>query len=195
MKTWNAVKIAKAGYIIMSTLFCAGGLLLFLYPCETPFVLCHIGGGLMILGGIVKLGGYFSKDLYRLAFQFDLAYGLLLIALGLIMIFRSEEVIAFLHFLMGIILLSDGLFKIQTALDARRFGLAKWWLISVFATVTGAFGLLLIINPFKANAILMAAAGIGLLSEGLLNLFVAAFAVKVIGKKGPEHTPEVIDIP
>ena len=35
----------------------------------------------MLLFGFIKMIGYFSKDLYRLAFQFDLASGILLMAL------------------------------------------------------------------------------------------------------------------
>ena len=190
MKTWNAVKVAKTGYIATSILFCAGGLLLFLYPYTAVTVLCYMGGGLLILGGLVKLAGYFSRDLYRLAFQFDLAYGLLLVALGLVMILRPQGVIAVLHFLIGVVILSDGLIKVQTALDARRFGIRTWWLIAAAAAVTGVFGLLLIVNPFRGAAALTAVMGIGLLAEGILNLCVAACAVKTIqGRR-----PDIIDI-
>lgn len=190
MKTWNAVKVAKTGYIVTSILFCAGGLLLFLYPSTAVTVLCYTGGGLFILGGLVKLAGYFSRDLYRLAFQFDLAYGLLLVALGLVMMLHPQGVIAVLHFLIGVVILSDGLIKVQTALDARRFGIRTWWLIAVAAAVTGMFGLLLIINPFRGAAVLTAVMGIGLLAEGLLNLCVAACAVKTIQSR----EPDIVDI-
>lgn len=191
MNNWSTVRVAKLGYIVTSILFCVGGLLLMLYPAASAVVLCHIGGLLLMIGGIIKLIGYFSRDLYRLAFQFDLAFGLLLIALGLIMMLHSEGVITFLHFLIGVIILSDGLFKIQTALDARRFGLRQWWLIGVLAAATALLGLLLIINPFKGAAMLMICMGAGLLLEGVMNLCVAAWAVKIIRRE----PPDVIDIP
>lgn len=194
MKTWNAVRIAKIGYIVISVLFCAGGLLLFLYPYTAATALCYIGGVLLILGGAVKLAGYFSRDLYRLAFQFDLAYGLLLMALGLIMVLRPQGVITLLHFLIGVVLLSDGLFKIQTALDAKRFGLPRWQLIAGVAALTGFFGVVLMVNPFQGAAMLTAFMGVGLLAEGILNLCVAACAVKVIEKR-EEQAPKIIDIP
>lgn len=186
MKNWNAVQWAKAGYIVISLLFCVGGTLLFFYPYTASAVLCRVGGVLLILGGIVKLAGYFSQDLYRLAFQFDLAYGLLCIALGLIMELRFQETITLIHFLIGVVLLSDGLFKIQTALDARRFGLSQWKRIAAIAVLTGIFGVVLMVNPFQGAAMLAAFMGAGLLAEGVLNLCVAAWAVKVIEKqKGP----------
>ena len=194
MKAWNAVRMAKAGYIAISVLFCVGGLLLFFYPYTTATALCYLGGGLLILGGAVKLAGYFSRDLYRLAFQFDLAYGLLLMALGLIMVFRPQGVITLLHFLIGVVLLSDGLFKIQTALDARQFGLSWWPWIAGIAVLTIVCGVVLIINPFKGAAILAAFMGVGLLAEGILNLCVAVWAVKVIERQ-EEQAPKIIDIP
>lgn len=192
MKRWNPIKAAKLGYILTSILFCAGGLLLMLYPSTSTVTLCYIGGGLMIVGGIIKMIGYFSKDLYRPAFQFDLAFGLLLLAMGLIMVFHPQAVISFLHFLIGIIIMADGLFKIQTAIDARRFGLGQWWLILSCAIITGVCGLLLIINPFQGAAMLMILMGAGLLFEGILNLCVAAFAVKTLNIT--HYEDDIIDI-
>ena len=83
-------------------------------------------GAALIAFGAVKLIGYFSKDLYRLAFQFDLAFGALQSALGLVLVIRSESAMSLLCIILGIGIVADSLFKLQTAMDARRFaGLAK----------------------------------------------------------------------
>ncbi|MDQ9821948.1 DUF308 domain-containing protein, partial [Acinetobacter sp. 163] len=79
--------------------------------------------------GLVKIIGYCSKDLYRLAFQFDLAFGILLLALGLILILRTQAVVNVIWVLVGIFILSDALLKIQIAIDARLFGIHQWWMI------------------------------------------------------------------
>ena len=80
---------------------------------------------MMIGFGAVKLMGYFSRDLYRLAFQFDLAYGILLIVLGLIVLVRPVQLVSFFCLVLGICILADGLFKIQAASDSKRFGLRR----------------------------------------------------------------------
>ena len=49
---------------------------------------------IMVLFGIVKILGYCSKDLYRLAFQHDPELGTLLVILGAVMIFRTAPVIS-----------------------------------------------------------------------------------------------------
>ena len=86
MKGTGWIRAAKSGYIATSMLWCAAGLLLIFLPGTSVKLLCMAAGGLLTVCGIIKIIGYFSKDLYRLAFQFDLALGLLCLLLGLILL-------------------------------------------------------------------------------------------------------------
>ena len=95
--------------------------------------------------------------------QYDLAYGALLAAVGLIMLLHPEGFIAVLYIVMGILFLADGLFKTQMAIDAKRFGVGKWWLIIALAALTGLAGLLLILRPFDGAKAVMILLGISLL--------------------------------
>ena len=54
-------------------MLCALGILLVALPDFSAELFCRILGIIMLLFGLIKMIGYFSKDLYRLAFQFDLA--------------------------------------------------------------------------------------------------------------------------
>ena len=184
------IRTAKTGYMAISAVTMAAGLVLLIWPKFSMEVLCYLVGAMLIISGVFRLVGYFSRDLYRLAFQFDLAFGILSVAVGLLMVCHPDGVISLLHFAIGILAMTDGLFKLQTALDARRFGLAKWRLIGFAAVGTGVFGLLLVINPFTGAVRLLRFIGITLLLEGFLNLCVAGYAVKVMKKT----RPDVIDI-
>lgn len=175
MKT---IKAVKRGYLLSSAAFCAAGIFLLFYPEISALALCHLTGGLLILFGVMKLWGYWSKDLYRLAFQFDLAFGLLSLVVGLLMVIHPADVIQLLYFAIGIVALADGLFKLQTALDAKRFGIEKWWLIGAAALLTSLFGLLLMLHPFKNGTRLLSLVGLTLFVEGLLNLCVGVCTVK-----------------
>ena len=97
--------------------------------------------------GIIKIIGYLSKDLYRLAFQYDLAFGIWLMILGIITYFQTAKSMPLLGILVGMIILADGLFRIQLAIDARRFGITKWWLILMIAMIAGILGVILMIRP------------------------------------------------
>lgn len=156
-----------------------------IWPGMSAAVLCRGLGILMIVCGIFKLCGYWAKDLYRLAFQFDLAFGILLCGVGLILLFRSDSVLRFLNLAIGLVVFADGLFKIQTAVDAKRFGLGKWWLIAVAAVAASIFGFLLIIDPIRRTGVntIMVLLGLALLLEGILNLCVAVYTIRVTEQK------------
>lgn len=72
MWTVKALRAAKTSYIIMSAAFCVSGILLILFP-EISVSMVGITAGIMLIAfGVVKLSGYFSKDLYQLAFSLTL---------------------------------------------------------------------------------------------------------------------------
>ena len=179
MRSTKTIRAAKLGYITMSALLCCMGILLIVNPGISAKLICRLVGGIMAVWGIVKLVGYFSKDLYRLAFQYDLSLGILLIAIGVVMLCHPEGFTVVLFSVIGILVLGDGLFKIQIALDTKRFGIGKWGIIGCFAILTGILGLLLIINPFKGAQLIMIMAGLSLLLEGIVNLLVAIYTIKV----------------
>ena len=180
------MRTAKIGYIVLSILFCLLGVLLLIRPAFSAVIFGRFLGVCMILFGIFKIVGYFSKDLFRLAFQYDLAFGILLVALGAIVLFRPNSTMNFFGVVLGICVLADGLFKIQIAIDARTFGIGTWWLILALAVVSGAFGLLLVLRPSEGVRLLTVLLGLSLLSEGILNLCVAVNTVKIVAHQKPE---------
>lgn len=180
MRSVFPMKLAKAGYIVMSLVFCAAGLLLFLFPGLSAVFIGRALGIAMIVFGCIKLVGYFSRDLYRLAFQYDLEFGILLMALGLIVLLRPVNVMNFIFIALGISIFADGLFKVQIALDSKEFGIAEWWLILILAFITGFAGLLLVFRPAESARILTGLLGVSLLAEGILNLCVALSTVKIV---------------
>ena len=186
MRSVGPMKAAKGGYIIMSLLFCVLGAALLLRPGVSVRVIGRLLGiGMLVFGGI-KLTGYLSRDLFRLAFQYDLAFGILLMALGIITLVHPSETISFLCLMYGILVLSDGLFKVQIALDGRSFGIDRWWAILLAAVVTGVLGVLLVLRPGDGAEALTMLLGASLLVDGLLNLIVALLTVKIIRHQQPD---------
>ena len=186
MRSIKPILAAKTCSIVVSTLFCLLGLLLLIYP-DVSVSIVGIAAAIMLIGfGVTKLTGFFSRDLYRLAFQYDLASGILLVALGALLLMSPDHAMSFLCLVLGIAVTVDGWFKVQMALDARRFGLRSWGLILAFALLTGAIGGLLAARPAESVGTLTILLGLSVLFEGLMNLCVALFAVKVIRKEQPE---------
>ena len=88
-----------------------------------------------------------------------------------------------------IYILTDGLFKIQIAVDARRFGLRRWWLILTEAILAAILGLVLIFRLTDSARVLTVLLGITMLAEGILNLSTVITAVKIV----KNQKPDVID--
>ena len=147
MRSVTPMRAAKTGYIIMSVLLCVLGVVLFVWPGVSVAVIGELLGIGMIVFGAVKVAGYLSRDLFRLAFQYDLAFGVLLMALGIVTLTHPGETIGFLCVVYGILVLSDGLFKVQIAVDAKRFGIDRWWAILLAAACAGVLGVLLVLRP------------------------------------------------
>lgn len=178
--------VAKTGYIVMSLVFCIAGGALIVRPGMSASLIGRVLGAAMILFGAVKLVGYCSRDLYRLAFQYDLGFGLLLIALGALVLARPAQVLDFLFTALGVAVLTDGLYKVQIALDARRFGISTWWLTLILAIATVGVGLALVFRPWDSVRLLTILLGAALLAEGILNLCVAVSTVKIVSHQRPD---------
>ncbi len=95
MRSIIPMRIAKIGYILISAAFCLVGIIMMIHPDLSLNIIGIFCGIAMITFGIVKLIGYFSKDLFRLAFQYDLQFGILMLVIGLIILLKPINTINF----------------------------------------------------------------------------------------------------
>ena len=164
LRSVTPMKIAKYGYIAISAIFTLAGLAMIFYPTPSQSFIGIFFGIAILVFGIIKLVGYWSRDLFRLAFQYDLQFGVLLCVLGIITLIRHKDAVAFLCAAYGICIMADSLFKIRTALD----------------------GLLITLCPVAAARAVTVLLGISFVSEGLLSLGVAISMVKIVDNQQPD---------
>ena len=174
------VKLARNGYLIMSVVFYIAAALCIIRPEVSPETVCVSSGIILIVYGIIKITGYFSSDLYCLAFQYDLACGMLLAVLGAIVLLRWEIIQTILFPGLGVLILVDNFLAVQMSYDAKKFGLDEWAAILMIAILTSCFAIILIIkwNPNVLQSHFVA--GIALFSEGLKNQCVVLYTVKIM---------------
>lgn len=125
----------------------------FIAPGIALDVVCIIFGIYMIIYGAVKIMGYFAKDAYQLAFQFDLALGIVIAIVGVVFVCRTARVVQLLSTCIGIVMLVDATFKIQTSIDSKRFGISRWWLMLILAVIVAAIGILLILMRVRQQGL------------------------------------------
>ena len=175
-------------------LLCFFGVLLIVKPEISLAAFGLFTGIVLIIFGIIKIVGYLSRDLYRLAFQYDLACGILVIALGIMVILEPNDVIETICIAVGITFLMDGLLKIQISIDAKTFGIRQWWLILSVALLTVVIGVLLVFRTSGSVRALMVLLGISLLADGIMNLTTVLSTVKIIHHQYPDRTIEEEEI-
>lgn len=186
MRSVAPMRVAKTGYIAVSILLAVLGIVLIAWPTFSVNALGVICGILLILFGGVKLVGYFSKDLYRLAFQYDMSFGILLIILGIIMLIHPGNLASFICVVFGLSVLISSLFNIQTALDAKKFGINQWWLIFALSVIAAVWGLILVFRPSEAADVMAVLLGITLLFESAVNICTVVTSVKIVKNQHPD---------
>lgn len=169
-------------YVFLAGICIVGGTLLLIWPMLELNVLCRISGVFLLIYGMAKISGYFTKDLFQLAFQFDFGLGIVAVILGILMIFRMEYIITFFAFCIGIFLFVDSALKIQTAIEAKRFGIEKWYWIFIIAVISGIIGVSLLFLSSEAIDMLVRMVGLGICLNGAMNLVVVLNTVRLIEK-------------
>ncbi|MBE6630829.1 MAG: DUF308 domain-containing protein [Ruminococcaceae bacterium] len=144
MKRLDIVKEARAIHVVSSLLFALAGVFLLVWPEIGTLISRYLIGGCFILFGLARLLGYFSNDLYRLAFQYDLGLGGFCAVFGVLSIISPDNIQMVLPYTIGVYVLIDSLLKLQTAFDAKAFGMKHWYglLISALLLILSAITLM-----------------------------------------------------
>ncbi len=190
MRSIAPIRIAKTGYIVMSCVFCLVGLMFVINPNVSAEMLTYALGFALVLFGAIKILGYFSKDLFRLAFQFDLEFGIVLAIMGTIVLIKPKEFTDFIFVAMGVTALAESLFKIRITFESKRFGIRSWPASLCLAILNALIGIGLMAQPWEAAKVMTVLLGISLLAEGILNLYVAISMVKIVKNQYPDIIEE-----
>ena len=178
MRSNNMIRAAKAGYIVLSAVLSALGVMMLTRPGYSAELISRVVGIVLIAFGVL----FMSQTFIIVGGVIKL----IPLTLGLVLALRPNWAMNALCTILGIEIITDGLFKVQTALDARRFGLNTWWLILALAVAAGGIGIALLILPAAGGQTLVQLLGASLIAQGLLNLCVALCAVKIIAHQQPD---------
>lgn len=178
----DVVRQTKVMNVAMSAAMCVAGILLFL-----P-ILDHTGaklliGMLYVVVGLAKICGYFSNDLYRLAFQYDMAVGLFAVILGVLFLVSPERFNEAVPNSIGIYVILESVFKLQIAGDARRFGMKHWKPILFSAVLLCAVGVLTVISSYSDELDEGVMRSVALMAVGIENAWITVYTVRVRARK------------
>ena len=146
MKRANIVKEAKITHVIASALLLVAGVMFMAWADLDKEAVRWILGGVFALMGAARILGYFANDLYRLAFQYDLALGAFCVIFGVLIVISPVQAQIAFPYGIGLYVLLDGLLRMQTAFDAKAFGMKQWWGLLTSSTLVAIFGILVLLG-------------------------------------------------
>lgn len=191
MRSVIPIRIAKFTNIATALCLCAFGICVLAMPDMTENAIRFTVGALMTLFGIFKLVGFFSKDLYRLAFQYDLPLGIVFIVLGVVMLAKSEQVVNSVCIMFGIAVFIDSVFKIKISVDAKKFGIRSWALLLALAVIVCALGAALLFRPTDSERVWLILFGVACIADGVLNLTEKLCTVKIVKNQRPDSIDKI----
>ena len=182
MDKHNIVKKAKIINICAGAVMIAVGAVLCIVGTENLYAIKMLIAVMSLILGAAKILGYFSNDVYRLAFQFDLAIGALYIVLGIMSFFLYENILITISVAAGVFVIVDALLRLQTAIDLKRFGMKGWQAMIIAGTFVALTGICIIVaanRNFMVNVVL----GVAFIADGMLDVWTTVHTVKVRARK------------
>ena len=123
--------------------------------------------------------------------------GAVLIAGGIFIFIKPEFLAGFIVTIIGIIMLADGVLKIQYAVDLLRIKGQGWWIILLTAIIMAVAGIVVLFNPFASAVALMTFAGIFLIADGIADIVSLLYISRKINrlkKAMEEKADDIIDV-
>ena len=190
MKRANIGKEARLTHVIASALLLLSGVFLLIWHREGELAIRWLVGANFVVTGAARLLGYFSNDLYRLAFQYDLGMGGLCVILGVLIFISPEKVLESLPYVFGTYVIIDGLLKLQTAFDAKAFGMRKWIGLLISAALVCVCGIMVLIGSALWSRMVMI--GTALVADGAENIWHTMATVRVRTKKNRRQFEDLL---
>ena len=129
-------------------------------------------GIISLVYGVLRIISYFRNKSLSPFFAGELFLGIVLVAIGLFSFLNPGGIFAVLPIVLGILVLVEGISKLQRGLMLKNYGYQRWVAATVVAGCIIALGILLIFNPFNALVITMRVLGIVLAADGMAGLWV-----------------------
>ncbi len=164
------------------------GIFLFTKAELTLKVISYIVGGTLLLAIIPLVKTLISKDaIYNYSFISEI----FMVVAGLIIVLNTELIASIIPILIGIVMIINGVSKIQFACVLKKENLKSWTISLLLAIVITCCGIIFITNPFKGAVTITKVIGIVIILYSILDMFDFLFINKNVKKEGKTETKEI----
>ncbi len=161
---WNVTGISAILF------YAVCGLLLLIWPNLALDIANYALAAVLCAVGVVLVISYLRGSAFEGAIGFNLAMGLVLILIGILLCVNNDVLKGLLPFLWGLAMLAGGFGKVQMAFDLKRMTDLRWWILLLGAAVSFVLGAISVTKPEFIAAVAVRFRGISLLVEAALDL-------------------------
>ena len=144
--------------------------------------------GLMVIG-VMNLINYFAN---RSTHPFAGILGVIVLIVGVWVFVKPESIVSIVPIVIGVILCVHGIQDIKLALETKENGYGKWWSMLIIAAISLVFGVVCIINAFGVVTVALQIIGVGLIYDGISDLWVASRAIRAA--KAMKQEADALDV-
>ena len=162
------IKGIKIELIIISVVLFALGLFLVIFPEISQLVICRVVGIALCVWGVLRLITYFRMAKEEVFGSF--VQGISLLAFGIFFVMKPEVIAMFFGTVLAIVIIIDGILKLQYGIEFYRMEAKKWWIEAIAAALMVVMGIIALLNPFGSSVALMIFIGVVLMIEGASDL-------------------------
>ena len=179
-------------YLIIGLVFVALGVIMLIWPDKSLKILCIVLGVLFAIVGLVMVMTYILSKRDD-AHSFILLSGLIQIALGIALMAKPEFFIEVFQIFIGIIMLYGCVLMFIHAYQLKNVKGPIYWLSIIFATITLALSVIMLINPKAFASFIVQLEGVALVVEGL-SMIICLHDMRTAEKK-TEKEQDLIEAP
>lgn len=162
----------RNGSVITALVMVIAGILLFIYPAGSILAAVRLLGFAIALYGVIGLvTGLVQKKEYRslLSLVYYTAFALA----GIILIVAPGFVIGIFPIIAGVMIAVSGLESLLFSLRLKKHGHDRWLLLMILSVITIVFGILIFVNPFATQTLMVRVFACGLIYAGVVKLILS----------------------
>ena len=163
--------------IISSVILIALGLLLIFRARDVMFMLSYVVGAILVALGTVSIIRFLRKAKNQQKTELEVAYGLISIILGIIVISHPQGIASIVPIILGIAIIINSANKFDYSLQLKAAKISIWKATMLIAIISTICGIVLLFNPFAAAEAATKVIGIFIIIYAILDI-VSALTVR-----------------
>lgn len=152
-KMSGAITMTSIGFVII-------GILLIVKPASTLTLISYVLGAVCLFIGLINIIKYFTNKNAGNLMDFGLVLGIISSIFGCIFLFIPEFIASIVPFILGLVIISNSIVRLQFSLNLRRYQNTSWVSRFIASIISLVFGIVLLFNPFEGAVVMTQIVGI-----------------------------------